>query len=114
MSDDVLPDSRARTTRGIVFRNGEPWIPIFCANCGADGGHVPEASKTFAFYICVPCGEKWAPLAGTMLVPDEVFWAKVKEEQIERYGRELTGDEVAEALKDPQHVLSKLAKDRPR
>lgn len=116
---DILPDSRLRETKGRVrhvsdLLGGQWWIPIFCANCGADGGFIPEESKSFAFYLCESCGEKWEPLAGTMKVPTEVFWETVKQEQLEKYGRELTGLEVAEALKDEHHVLSLLAKDRPK
>ena len=74
---------------------------------------MPEETKTFAFYLCAPCAEVWSPMAGTMLVPDEVFWQRVKDEQIAREGRELTADEVRIALTDPNHYLSMLAKDRP-
>lgn len=110
---DLLPTSRPKVDRDATVHRGLSWVPIFCANCGADGGFIPEQGPAFAFYLCDPCAEIWSPLAGTLAVPDEVFWEKIKQEQIERYGRELSGDEVAEALKDPQHVLSKLTKDRP-
>lgn len=111
-SANILPTSVPKNIKGVIMRNGIPWIPIFCANCGKDGGLIPEDTKDFAFYLCVPCGEKWAPLAGTYLVPDNVFWEKVKQVQLEQYGRELSGDEVVEALKDEHHALSKLARDR--
>ena len=120
MSEEFLPDSRLKDKdKGNVrlpFANTMPmnWVPIFCANCGAPGGWVPEESTTFAFYLCNPCAEKWSPLAGTMAVPDEVFWQKVKDAQIEKYGRELTAPEVVEALKDENSILTKLAKDRAR
>jgi hypothetical protein len=118
---DILPDSRL--TQAKQVQRGEHrtpghklmlnWVPIFCANCGAPGGAVPEETCTFAFYLCVPCGETWAPLAGTYLEPDVVFWQKVHEAQFEKYGRILTPEETVEALKHEQHLLSKLAKDRP-
>ena len=101
-----------RVVKSRMFHNGIPWVPIFCANCGKDGGYVPEEASDFAFYLCDPCAEKWSPLAGTMAIPDEVFWENVKQTQIEAYGRELTGPEIAEALKDEHHVLTKLARDR--
>jgi hypothetical protein len=113
---DLLPSSVAREIKGEVEIKGIPHVPIFCANCGADGGWVPRAAiedKAFQFYLCNPCGEKWAPLAGLMLIPDDVFAQKVAAAQLEHDGRYLTPDEVGEALKDPQHYLSKLAKDRP-
>lgn len=113
---DILPDCRLQNTkdsRRIVTQLGVlNWVQIFCANCGADGGRVPEENMTFAFYLCTPCAEKWSPLAGTMIEPDAVFWQKVKDAQIEKYGRELTAPEVAEQLKDGDSILSKLARER--
>lgn len=111
-SPNILPNSIPKVTRGRIFRAGLAWIPIFCANCGAPGGHVVEGSYDFAFWLCVPCAEKWEPLAGTYMIPDEVFWAKVKAAQLEAFGRELTVPEIIEALKDEHHVLSKLARER--
>lgn len=108
----LLPTSIARETKNVIFRGGIPWVPIFCANCGKDGGLVPEETKQFAFYLCLPCADKWSPQVDTMMVPDEVFWEEVKQAQLERMGREMTALEVMEALKDPNHFLSKLAKDR--
>lgn len=110
---EVLPSSVAREIKNFKIHNGIPWIPIFCANCGKDGGWIPEETKDFAFYICEsPCGEKWDPIIGTYVVPDEVFWEHAKQVQLEKYGRELQPYEVVEALKDGNHILSKLAKDR--
>jgi len=120
MAEELLPDSRLKDTgKGNVrlpFANVMPmnWVPIFCANCGASGGFVPEENCTFAFYLCNNCAEKWSPLAGTMAVPDEVFWEKVRQAQIEKYGRELSQQEIAAALDDEESVLSKLAKEAPK
>jgi hypothetical protein len=111
---DVLPNSVPRETKGRKTIGGWIWIPIFCANCGRDGGMIPEDQKDFAFYLCEPCAVTWGQVAGTMLVPDEVFWERVKQAQLEHDGRELAASEVGEALKDDEHYLSKLAKDRPR
>ena len=68
--------------------------------------------KNFAFYLCEPCAEKWSPLADTALSPDEAFWKKVHEAQIEAFGRDLTPEEIVEALEDDSHILTKLCKDR--
>ena len=113
-SPEIFPDSRARQAKGVKWHNGMNWVPIFCANCGKDKGFVPEdaLSCNYAFALCDPCAEKLGPLTNTYMMPDHVFWAKVKQAQIEKYGRELTGPEVAEALKDDNHILAKLAKDR--
>lgn len=82
---DVLPDSRANVARGVISTAGGAWVPVFCANCGGDGGMVPEDS-TFAFYLCDPCASKWGPIAGTLMVPDEVFWQRVAEAELEDDG----------------------------
>lgn len=110
---DLLPCSLARETRNVKYHRGMNWVPTYCANCGVEGGYVPEGSG-FAFYQCQPCHEKFGVPAGMMAVPDEVFWDQVRQEQLTREGRELTAIEVAEALKDDSHYLTKLAKDRPR
>ncbi len=112
---DLLPNSIARTSRGRVYRNGRWWLQLSCANCGAESGGLvceTDLGDNWAFHLCDPCGEKWAPLANTMLVPDEVFWARVNAEQLERYGRVLEPSEIVEALKDGNHVLSRMARDR--
>ena len=75
---------------------------------------MPEENCTFAFYLCNKCAEKWAPLAGTMAMPDEVFWQKVKEEQLARYGRVLTPYELAAAAAVKGSTLATLAKEAPK
>ena len=54
---------------------------------------VPETS-TFAFWLCNNCVEACGPIAATMSVPDEIFWAKVAEEQKEKPARRLAGGEI--------------------
>lgn len=112
--DNILPDSRLRDSRKIVFVNGVPHVPIFCANCGADGGGVPEEHMTFAFYLCTPCTETYGHIAGTMAVPEEVFWERVKQEQLEKHGRFLTSDEVFRDLDEGTSALAKLAREAPK
>lgn len=73
-------------------------VPVFCANCGASGGMVPQENMTFAFYLCDPCHEKHGVIAGTLAVPDEVFFEQVKQEQLDKYGRLLSPAEL-------QHVV---------
>jgi len=109
----LLPDSRPRHQTNVTFHNGMNWVPIYCANCAKDGGLVPEENCTFAFYLCDTCAEKWSPLADTYLVPDEVFWAKLQEEQLEKYKRILSPEELVELLKDDSSTLAKLGKDKP-
>jgi hypothetical protein len=76
---EILPDSRAKRATRIIYANGMSWVPIFCANCGADGGYVPEQNMDFAFYLCNDCADRLPPIDGTYVMPDEEFWQKVKE-----------------------------------
>jgi len=111
---ELLPDSRPKETKRVTAFRGLNWVPIFCANCGADGGWVPEENCTFAFYLCDPCAVRHGKIDGTYMVPDEAFFEKVKEAQVEKFGRVLTPQETADALGQEEHILSKLAKERPR
>lgn len=108
----ILPDSRLRETKNVVVRDGVNWVPIFCANCGADGGIVPEENTTFAFYLCNPCAEKYGNIEGTYVESDVAFWEKVHAAQLEKYGRVLEPGEIVEQLKDGNSLLSKLARER--
>ena len=111
MSDDILPDSRAKTVKGRISVKGTTFIPIYCANCGADGGGVPEEHVTFAFYLCTPCCETWGPIAGTYTEPDAVFFEKVRQAQLE----EKVGDDIlAKTLTYKYHPLTKLAREAPK
>jgi len=117
MPAEILPNCIAtRSERSVVWANGMKWLPLFCANCGKEGGMVLETDwnrvKNFAFYLCDPCAEKWSPLADVAISPDEAFWKKVQAVQQEEFGRELTEAELIEALKNDDHVLTKLCKDR--
>jgi hypothetical protein len=110
---DILPDSRAKTPRGLVmFSPMGTLVPVFCVNCGAAGGHCPEENMTFICYLCAKCAETHGAIAGTLMMPDQVFWERVKQEQIEKYGRVLTAEETARSLEDPLSLESLLAKDR--
>lgn len=111
---DVLPDSRAKTKRGIVSVKGSNYVPIYCASCGAPGGGVSEEHVTFAFYLCDYCFEKWGPIAGTYVEPDAVFFEKVKQAQLEKYGRFLTTEEIAKEAADESSVISKLIREAPK
>lgn len=111
---DLLPDSRAKVTRGIVSVRGVNYVPIFCANCGAPGGGVPDKHMTFCFYLCTSCCEKQGPVAGTMAVPEEVFWEKVRLAQLEEFGHLLSGEEVVKAIDDSNSTFAKLVREAPK
>lgn len=118
MDSVVLPDSRLRDRmkgvvrgffRGVGFIN---WVPVFCANCGKPKGYVPEDNMDFAFWLCDPCSDKWGGKLGVVLMPDEIFWQKVKFEQLEKYGRLLSPEELLTAAEETTSPLSKLLRDR--
>lgn len=112
----ILPDSRLRdrskgSIRGFMRGIGTVnWIPLFCANCGRDCGYVPEENMRHCFYLCDRC-EVHAHEAGLMGVPDEVFWQKVREEQLEKHGRLLSETELITAAESTTTPLSKLLRD---
>jgi hypothetical protein len=89
---DRLPDCRLthRPNTGAISGRGlwASWIPIFCANCGTDGGAVLEAYTNFAFWLCNNCFEHWGPIANTMVMPDEEYWREVRAEEAARQARE--------------------------
>lgn len=111
--NNVLPDSRAKETRDRVFINGAAWIPVFCANCGKEGGRCPEENMTFMFYLCNGCFERYGHITHTYIMPDEVFYQKLRDEQLEKYGRFLTPAEIAAELENPKSGISLLAKEAP-
>jgi hypothetical protein len=109
----LLPDCRTKVQKTVVRLGELNWVPIYCANCGCDGGLVPAEQCDFAFYLCIPCSETIGPIVGTYMEPDAVFWEKVAQEQIAKYGRMLRHDELVEACKDENSTLAKLGRDRP-
>jgi hypothetical protein len=72
---------------------------------------VPEENCTFVCWLCDPCAEKWGPELASKMIPDQVFWRKVQAEQIERYGRVLSPDELQVAAESPCTALGKLLRD---
>lgn len=114
MSDekkDILPDCRLKTIvtpKGMVQGPGGMYVPIFCYWCGKRGGLVHEESCTFVFWSCDPCTEKFGAIAGLMAIPDEVFWAKVHQAEIETKGRLLTNEERAALVESGTSALAKL------
>ena len=113
----VLPDSRMKSPVGskrlIMPKFGAVNnIPLYCASCHCDSGWVvPEENCTFACYLCDRCAETFGNIAGTMLMPDEVFWAKVAEEQLNQVGRLMTIEELALAETSTCNPLSTLLRE---
>lgn len=73
---------------------------------------VPEENMTFAFWLCKKCETTCGEIAGTMMMPDEVFWQKMKQEQLETYGRFLTEQEVVQVIEADASPLATLIKER--
>ena len=87
-------------------------MPIYCAHCAKPGGYVPEENMTFVCWLCDDCYHTCGPLLNTLVMPDEVFWARVVAEQEAQHGHALNADETLRALADPNSLESKLARDR--
>lgn len=111
-----LPDSRPRVAKNpirIVNALGAMnWVKTYCINCGCNGPLTLEETTTFFSYLCTPCAEKHGQWDGMFAVPEEVFFERLKNAQIEQYGKELTEVELITALQDESSVVSKLAKER--
>ena len=110
----LLPDCRSSKHLSIYCGVNGQWEKVFCANCGADGGMCPAENMTFLFYLCNQCAEAYGQIAGTMIMPDEVFYQKLADEQIERYHRYLTIDEWNKVSEDQSHPLWTLIKESPQ
>lgn len=114
----TLPNSLTRDPKvdWTISRPGFEWLYIFCASCGKDGGRVlktdiPNANE-FAFYLCDDCAQKHGKIDGCYMVPDEVFFAKVREAMVERHGRVLNTEETLIEIDNTDSYLLKLVQDR--
>lgn len=116
MSVDVLPSSLSREQKGRWRdRSGTWWVPVYCANCGQLLGDVPEASTTFAFFLCEQpknCADVWATKAGAMVEPDVVFFQTLADEMLDRFGKHLTAAELMAVLDDVNHPMHALLRER--
>ena len=110
---DILPDCRMKDRRQFNAGPLGIQVPVYCANCGAPGGEVPEENMTFVFYLCNKCAETYGQIAGMALMPDEVFFQKVAEEQLEKYGRFLDEKEIIAIVDADLSPLATLIKERP-
>lgn len=95
MSVNIYPECRTKQTRNVIRHGNMNWVPLYCANCGGDGGIVPEEGCDFAFYLCMDCAETMGPIDGVYMEPDHVWWEKMCQEQ------------------DNPLALEKLIKDQP-
>lgn len=110
-SPEILPDSRQHTDhtpKGMIQGPWGMWVPVFCGNCGIEGGSCPEQNMTFIFWLCQKCAETYGEIAGTMLMPDEVFFEKLKQEQMASFGHYLTQQELAIVVEEDASPLATL------
>lgn len=114
---EVLPLCTTRETRGRIWIRGlGPAIPTYCMNCGVHYGYRNDAppAEGYVGVICEPCAEKWQPLLGVAIVPDEVHARRASDAMLEAYGRQLSVLEQAIALDDVNSILSRFARSVPR
>jgi hypothetical protein len=104
----ILPDSRLRNPKNIISGPHGNWVPIYCANCGRDGGLVPEENCSFACWLCNECADTYGSILGTYMLPDEVFWKKVEEAQMEKYKKILCTEELEKVLDNVNDPFTKL------
>lgn len=75
-----------------------------------------DLPSNYAFYLCDErknnCVEKYGHLAGTYMIPDEVFFEKVQEAQLESYGHILSLEELITELDDKSSTMSLLEKEK--
>jgi hypothetical protein len=110
MIADVLPDSRAKTIRGAVYRGSQEWVPVFCANCAKEGP-LALATSTHLFWMCNPCFASKGHITGTMVVPDQAYYQKVAQEQLEAHGRYLGHNELLQIVAEDCTPLATLLKE---
>lgn len=106
----ILPDSRARESKGVVRGDGVNWVRVYCANCGKFYGRVPEQTCTFTCWLCDPCSDKWGEQFGVLTSPDEAFWKHVESIMLEEYGRILSKEEI-QMLAEQSGSLPKLIRE---
>lgn len=109
MAFDILPDSRARETRGSIRSPLGNLIPVHCANCGRRWGMVNEKNLTFAFALCTPCSEIYGDDAHFYKEPDHVFWERCAEAMAEAHVE--TPEEVAALIEAGGNPIATLAAD---
>jgi hypothetical protein len=136
MSKDVLPDSRLKDeTLGSVVANFEfdevalvnglprlvkkkyrlEMLKIFCWNCGALQGYVPQGVMSWVSFLCNPCAAVCGEAAALLDTPDAEFWRVVSAEMERLYGRGLTQQELIVLVERSElpHSLQLLEKESP-
>lgn len=109
MTIEILPDARAKSGAGGIYNPTFGWmVPVYCINCGVQGGDVPAETTTSVFWQCTPCHEKHGAIPGLHMTTDAAFHAKVAEAQLNEFGRYLTPLEVAQKVESADTAFAKL------
>jgi hypothetical protein len=121
---EILPNSVTRERCGEVWladaAGGGKWMTwVYCGSCSLKSPHMfsrdeidPE-NGTFVSWLCDDCFAKHGAPFGCMVLPDEVFWRETLiPAQQEAYGRQLEPHEIEDQLRDPNSLMSKLARHR--
>jgi hypothetical protein len=103
---DILPDSRLRSPKGVKLIAGQNYVPIFCGNCGAPHGYVPDFLVTSVFALCDACQETHGAVAHHYREPETIFWERLANAMNEE--NVFTSEQIADKLKDPSSTFSKL------
>jgi hypothetical protein len=112
LGTEVLPDSRARETRGLIRTPTGNMVPVYCANCGKPAGLVPESHITHVFALCDHgCAGKYGDAAHGMVDPDAIYRERATEAALKKYGRPLTQAEIERELDDRDSALGKIARE---
>ena len=111
----ILPDSRLANqglpTARCARQTQLGWsVPIYCANCGTLGGFVPQDNCNFAYWVCNDCHHVLGDVVNTYVMPDEVFFERIKQEQLTTYGRELSITELQDVVTADASPLATLLK----
>ena len=83
---ELLPDSRLKrlTPKTVPHKEWGTAQQIFCANCGKDGGLIPEQNSTFAFYLCDECWEVHGSLTEFLAIPESEVRRDARLRQLEK------------------------------
>jgi len=73
---------------------------------------VLEENLNFLFWLCNECFATAGEIVNTMVMPDEVYWQKVKEEQMAAYGRYLLPQEIEAVVAADASPLATLLTER--
>jgi hypothetical protein len=67
---------------------------------------------TFVFWQCEACARTYGEVAGLMVMPDEVYWERLRLAQLEHAGRPMTEAELLAVAETDASPLSTLLHER--